>query len=88
MVFTWCILTPAVVTLCDMNINIASVFSMNEEENSETFKLGAKEYNAPESINAKFISIELFENSNAFGYRSQFWEKVSQETFSPPPEYI
>lgn len=60
---------------------------MNEEETSDTFKLGAKEYDAPLSVNAKFLSLETLEAKMNFGSKSQFWETISQETLSPPPEH-
>ncbi len=60
---------------------------MNEEETSETYKLGAKEYNAPELVNANFLTRDILEKVNKFGFKSQFWESLSQETISPPPDY-
>tara|TARA_R100000935_G_scaffold36196_1_gene57063 strand:+ start:184056 stop:184349 length:294 start_codon:yes stop_codon:yes gene_type:complete len=83
--FTWCILTPAVVTICNIDTNISALFSMNEEETSETFKLGPKEYNAPEAFATKFLSSELLQSATTIGYKSLFWETLSQETVSPPP---
>lgn len=87
LVFSWCILTPAVVILCNIDTNLSALFSINEEETSETYKLGAKEYNAPDAVVARFISTEVFETKKNFGSTSQFWENLSQETLSPPPEY-
>ncbi len=86
--FTWCILTPAIVTFCDIDTNLSALFSMNEEETSDTFKLGAKEYNAPESVSANFLSSEFLDGASSFGYKSCFWETLSQDTISPPPEHI
>ncbi len=85
--FIWCILTPALVTFCNIDTNLSALFSMNEEETSETYKLGAKEYNTPEFVTANFLSAETFESSKVFGYKSLFWESLSQETVSPPPDY-
>lgn len=58
---------------------------MNEEESSETYKLGAKEYNAPEAVITRFISTEGVETKMNFGSTSKFWETLFQETLSPPP---
>ncbi|HBR55006.1 MAG TPA: hypothetical protein DEA82_12810 [Flavobacteriaceae bacterium] len=85
--FTWCILTPAVVTLCKIDTNMATLFSMNEEETSETFKLGPKEYNAPDQFGTRFLSIYEIKNRSNFEYRPTLWESPSQETLSPPPEH-
>ena len=84
--FTWCILTPAVVPLCDIKTDVAALFSMNEEETADAFKLGPKEYNAPDSITDGFLSEELLKKRTSIAYKAQFWETVSQETISPPPE--
>ena len=72
----------------DIDANLSALFSMNEEETSDTYKLGAKEYHAPDSVCAKFLISEGLEDSNPFAYKSILWETLSQETVSPPPEYI
>ncbi|OAB80354.1 hypothetical protein [Cochleicola gelatinilyticus] len=88
LVFSWCILTPTIVTLCNIDVDLATLFSMNEEENSETFKLSAKEYNTPNSVIPKILLFDFLENKSNFANHDQFWETLALETISPPPEYL
>ena len=87
-VFSWCILTPAVVTFCNIDTNLSALFSMNEEETSDTYKLGVKEYPTPEQNALKFsLSVELTAEK-FFGTTNYFWNSLAQETVSPPPKQI
>lgn len=61
---------------------------MNEEETSDTYKLGAKEY--PEQIQAllKFSPTVETRTERNFGASNRFWNSLTQETLSQPPEQI
>ena len=88
LVFSWCILTPSIVTLCDINTDISVLFSMNEEETQDGYKLGAKELKTPVvSILGMHAFLELQPKKN-FASKKQLWNPVSIEMTLPPPEYL
>ncbi|WP_432412150.1 hypothetical protein [Rasiella sp. SM2506] len=86
LIFSWCILTPALVTFCNIDTNLSALFSMNEEETSDTYKLGLKEYPSHKQAILKFSSTLESRVEMNFGTTNHFWNSLAQETFSPPPE--
>jgi len=61
---------------------------MNEEETSDAYKLGVKEYPTPTQALLKFAVSEKMHTEKIFGATNYFWSSLAQETLSPPPEYI
>lgn len=88
LVFSWCILTPAVVTFCNIDTNLSTLFSMNEEETSDAYKLGVKEYPTPTQALLKFAISDEMHSEKIFGATNHFWNSLAQETLYPPPKHI
>ena len=61
---------------------------MNEEETSDAYKLGVKEYSTSTQALLKFAVSEEMHAEKIFGATNHFWSSLAQETFSPPPEQI
>lgn len=59
---------------------------MNEEETSDTYKLGLKEYPAHTQALLRFSPSIKTRSEKIFGMTNHFWNSLAQETFSPPPE--
>lgn len=84
--FSWCILTPIVITICDINTDISVLFSMNEEETQDGYNAGAKEIKTHLVSELGMYSIFELQPAKNFFSQTQLWNPVSIETTSPPPE--
>jgi|TARA_R100000479_G_scaffold28896_1_gene11187 hypothetical protein len=79
---------PVVVSIVDIDVDMTSYFSMNEEENTDGFKVGPKQNNAPEkNLILDFSLITELKQRILFPYLKT-WKPVYHETLLPPPERV
>jgi len=77
-----------VVSLADYDVDMTSYFSMNEEENTDGFKVGPKQNNASEkNLIPDFSLITELRKHIQFLYLKT-WKPVYPETLLPPPERV
>lgn len=85
-IFTGFLITPALVAITKMEINIVSYFSSSEEENNDTVEFGAKpKINLLQEDSVDFAVMETLQDTMLPGFSDNFTSLYS-ETFSPPPE--
>ncbi|UAB81990.1 hypothetical protein INR76_04320 [Marixanthomonas sp. SCSIO 43207] len=88
LIFTTFLLTPAAVHLADGDVNMTSYFSMNEEENTDCFKVGPKHDNSSENNLIPDFYLGLLLKKQVQSPYLKFWKPIYYDTLSPPPEGI
>ena len=74
------------VVLADLDVNMTSYFSMNEEENTDGFKVEPKHNNTLESNLIPDFSIGIALKKQVQSPYLKFWKPIYFDTLSPPPE--
>lgn len=76
------------VSIADIEVDMTSYFSLNEEENTDGFKVGPKQNNASEkNLIPDFSLITELKKRVQFHYLKT-WKPIYFETLSPPPERV
>jgi len=76
------------VSLTDIDVDMTSYFSMNEEENTDGFKVGPKQNYASEKNLIPDFSIETELKKRVQSPYLKTWKPVYHETLLPPPERV
>ncbi|RFN59291.1 hypothetical protein [Marixanthomonas ophiurae] len=88
LVFSSFLLTPVLVVMVDLDVDMTSYFSMNEEENTDGFKVGPKQkYASEKDLIPDFLNETELKKRVQSPYLKT-WRPIYFETLSPPPERI
>lgn len=74
------------VVLADLDVNMTSYFSMNEEENTDGFKVEPKQNNTSENTLIPDFSIAIALKKQVQSPYLKFWKPIYFDTLSPPPK--
>jgi hypothetical protein len=88
LIFTGFLLTPAVLSYSNPQVDISCFFSITEEENKESLKIDIEKINP---LPGRFIpeALLLTPSKKALtGWAPFFWELFPSETPLPPPRII
>ena len=86
-VFGSFILSPTIISMVEKNFDISILFNVSEEENNQ--KEFSKNFDVKFSETRTIFSLFSFFNTiTLFDFYSEIYASISQENFSPPPEFL
>lgn len=78
--------TPTIVTLIERNTDVSLFYNFSEEEIHKEVKVIKADLK--QSFDFTFLDCKILQNSKIISENLSRHDKISEEIFSPPPEFI